>query len=72
MDLATSIKIDASLMERLRDYKAKTGISVSHCINEAVRDYLEVVVPARLEAMGISQNEKKNVTAAKQKRRGAS
>jgi len=58
---ATSIKIDATLLERLAEYRGLTGVSMQHSINEAVRDYLDAVVPARLAVFGkslVSQNDK--------------
>lgn len=58
---AAVVKIDAELLRRLNDYKNTTGISIQHCVNEALTDYLEVVVPARLEALGYSQIDKKSV-----------
>jgi hypothetical protein len=55
----SAIKIDAALLERLHNYRSLTGVSVTHSINEAITDYLEVVVPARLEFLKISQSEKR-------------
>lgn len=55
-----SITVDASLVERLQEYRDKTGVPVTHAAEEALRDYLDVVVPARLMAFKpISQSEKK-------------
>lgn len=53
-----AIKIDAALLERLNAYREQTGIPVSRSANEAILDFLEVVVPARLEAL-VYQNDKK-------------
>lgn len=52
-----AIKIDAALLERLREYKEHTGICITRSANEAIIDHLEVVVPARLESHGYSRKE---------------
>lgn len=55
-----AVKIDADLLRRLNEYKETTGIPIYHSINEAITDFLEVVVPARLVALGYSQIDKKS------------
>lgn len=62
------VKIDSLLLERLQAYRLATGIPVSRSVNDAIKDFLDVVVPARLEALGISgisQSEKKLTAARK-------
>jgi predicted DNA-binding protein len=46
-------RIDAELYERLRDYQEKTGVPISRCIDDAVKDWLESVAPLRLEALTV-------------------
>lgn len=53
------VKVDAALAQRLMDYKNKTGIPITRSVNEAITDFLDVVVPARLESLGFSQIDKK-------------
>lgn len=53
------VKVDATLAKRLMDYKDKTGIPITRSVNEAITDFLEVVVPARLDSLGFSQIDKK-------------
>lgn len=69
---STSIKIDASLLERLQEYRTLSGVTASHCINEALRDYLDVVVAARMDVFRprkrVSQGEKPAARAAAKKR----
>lgn len=62
MKTAPTVKIDPVLLERLQAYRLATGIPVTRSVNDAVKDFLKVCVPARLEALGIceiSQHEKK-------------
>lgn len=62
MKTAPTVKIDPILLERLQAYRLATGIPVTRSVNDAVKDFLETCVPARLEALGlpgISQDEKK-------------
>lgn len=64
MTTKSSITVDASLVERLQEYRDKTGVPVTHAAEEALRDYLEVVVPARLEAFKpVSHIDKKSRVA---------
>lgn len=59
MKTAPTVKIDPLLLERLQAYRLATGIPVTRSVNDAIKDFLEICVPARLEALGLSQNEKK-------------
>jgi hypothetical protein len=65
MKTAPTVKIDPALLERLQAYRLATGIPVVRSVNDAIKDFLEICVPARLEALGlpglpgISQDEKK-------------
>jgi hypothetical protein len=54
------VKIDASLLERLLEYRNQTGIPVSRSVNEAIKDFLITCAPARLEAHGLSPLEISN------------
>lgn len=64
MKTAPTVKIDPALLERLHAYRLATGIPVTRSVNDAVRDFVEACIPARLEALGlppleISHDEKK-------------
>lgn len=64
----TSIPIDEEQLKVLNFYKERTGVPISRAVKEALADFIEAVMPARLEAFGVSQNEKKSVKAAPKKR----
>jgi predicted DNA-binding protein len=48
----TTVRIDAELVARLRDFSKTTGIPITRCIEEAIATWLRDVAPARLKAFG--------------------
>jgi len=49
-DNRVPVMVDRSVYDRLKEYSEKTGVPMKHAVNEAIDDFVETVVPARLEA----------------------
>jgi hypothetical protein len=47
------IRIDAAVIEQIREYSEKTGVPMVHCTNEALRNWLDTVAVKRLEVLGL-------------------
>jgi hypothetical protein len=46
------IRIDPEVIVQLREYSGKTGVPMTHCANEALRNWLDAVAPRLLAALG--------------------
>jgi hypothetical protein len=46
------VRVDYEQLAQLREYRLKTGVTVTQAVEEAVSDWLECVAPGRLELLG--------------------
>lgn len=47
----STVRIESALVDSVRDYSEKTGVSISRVLDEAVSMWLKNVAPARLKAL---------------------
>lgn len=47
-----AVDIEPKQMEALQHYREVTGVPVLRAVNEALKDFLTVVVPVRLKTLG--------------------
>lgn len=43
------VRVDEALYERLKDYEKESGVPIVRSANEAIRSFVECVVPPRIE-----------------------
>lgn len=51
------VRVADDLYAELAQYCSKMGVTATRTTQEALRDFLDVVAPARLDAMRVSQRE---------------
>lgn len=47
------VRVDYEQMAQLREYRIKTGVTLTQSVEEAVSNWLQRVAPRRLEEMGL-------------------
>jgi hypothetical protein len=47
------VRVDYEQLAQLREYRLKTGVTVTQSVEEAVSNWLQCIVPGKLENMGL-------------------
>jgi hypothetical protein len=47
------VRVDYAQLPQLREYRLKTGVTVTQSVEEAVSNWLQCIAPGKLENMGL-------------------
>jgi hypothetical protein len=47
------VRVDYDQLAQLREYRLKTGVTVTQSVEEAVSNWLQGIAPGRLELLGL-------------------
>lgn len=50
-NLTAPVRLPRALLDQLRSYSQSTGVTMTHCVEEAVENWLATVAPKRISAL---------------------